>query len=56
MCCDTTKEIKRHNIELLCQWMKSMPTDVTRSQSQKILEVKWKEMMMGKQLSENIRV
>jgi hypothetical protein len=38
-CSDTTGTIKRISVELLCQWNKNMATDLSQSDSQKIL--KW---------------
>jgi hypothetical protein len=32
---DTTKEMKKPNVELLCQWTKIMAPDLTRTGSQK---------------------
>jgi hypothetical protein len=36
LCSDTTREMKKPNTKLLCQWTKTMAPDLTRSKSQRI--------------------
>jgi hypothetical protein len=38
-CSDAMGSVKKHSVKLLCQWTKTMATDISRNDSQVILKV-----------------